>query len=39
MIDGDIGTSRANAIAAARPMPESPPVTSALRPASRPDPR
>jgi len=27
-----------NAIAAARPMPESPPVTSAFRPARRPDP-
>lgn len=31
-------TSRANAIAAARPMPESPPVMSALRPARRPEP-
>lgn len=31
-------TSRAYAMAAARPMPESPPVINALRPASRPDP-
>ena len=29
----------ANAMAAARPIPESPPVISALRPASRPAPR
>lgn len=34
--DRDVGPSRAKAMAAARPMPESPPVSSALRSRRRP---
>jgi hypothetical protein len=37
--DQDVGPSRAKAIATARPMPESPPVISALFPVRRPLPR
>ncbi len=38
VVDGNVGPSRAYAMAAARPMPLSPPVISAFLPASLPEP-
>ena len=38
IIDCNISTSRAKAMAAARPIPESPPVINAFRPSNRPEP-